>query len=159
VLLCLDDSDPDHEGFKESWRQFWAASNLFQLLNACCGITTKGLGSGAYDALLLVQEETSLDVSVQDETWQEALDLTAYPEELGSLIKSGYPTPEIGIDWTNEDNEVIAQFEWLWPDARIGFAEIEPELAQTFTEAGWRIVIDRGIDSMQSLNQWLRDDL
>lgn len=157
LLLCLDDSNTAHEAFKESWRRFWAATNIFQFLPHFCAVTLKGLNGGTYDELLLSSPQASSahETHPVDEGWQEALELTEYPHEAASLADRGCPAPEVGIDWNNDKQEVVAEFEWLWRKAKIAFAEIEQTLAEQLVVDGWRIVTKLDNSNIQLLTDWL----
>ena len=157
LLLCLDDSNTSHEFFKDSWRRFWAASNLFQFIPNFCPVTIEGLKGGTYDELILTSPQTSPseEVNHMDEGWKEALELTIYPAGAASLADRGCPPPEVGIDWRNSEQEVVAEFEWLWRESKIAFAEIEPTLAKQFVADGWRIISDLNDSNIQLLADWL----
>jgi hypothetical protein len=83
------------------------------------------------------------------------LELTEYPDEAASLADRGCPAPEVGIDWINDKQEVVVEFEWLWRKAKIAFAEIEPTLAKQFAADGWRIVTELNDSNTQLLTDWL----
>jgi DEAD/DEAH box helicase domain-containing protein len=162
--LCFDDRDTTlSDDFKSAWRSFWHAANQLQFLPGFTLATRQAVADGRLDTLWsswsqLHTEKEHTD-SDQDEQggWAEVLKYSMLEEEeIRTLMDLGLPVPEVGVDLTSEDGEVVMdgnQVELCWREQRIAVISGDDAPPESAHPMDWRLVPanDNMVTALQEL--------
>jgi DEAD/DEAH box helicase domain-containing protein len=155
LYLQIDDHSPEASNFEADWRQYWAATNLFQHLDNFCFRATSAGSTAVQDNLL--QRIPSPPKTGLDLAWDEACEFTGYPDEAFELAQQGLAAPEVGVDWKDAEGETRGAMEWVWQNERIAFIDEDEGLATMLKNQGWRIVTTLEQSDLETLSGWLQD--
>lgn len=162
--LCFDDHNTSpNDDFKAQWRAFWYAANRFQFAPgfsmATCSAVENGqmdqLWSGAASLRDAQTPPAGLGAGKLDADWQEVADLSSLDKDLlASLRKLGLPAPEVGMDLTDTDGQVVLsgdKAELVWPVAHV----VVCLAAVNAVPEPWRLIPADGalLDSLGELKQ------
>lgn len=160
INLYIDDTDYENESFHQVWRMFWAATNLLQFIPFHTMVTQRGLDDSCYDDLLIKPvTETAGDKKWNSREWDEAFELTIYPDELSLIAKENLPPPVVGYDIVLNADETHDQVEWCWPDRKVAFADLSEEEVEPLLKHGWKIITNCTEASIDQLIQWLQEEI
>lgn len=155
--LCFDDRDTTlSQSYKTAWRGFWHAVNQLQFLPGFSMATRQSIANGQmeqmYAALYSLKGVTSVASGSVDK-WKTVFELSVIDIQwLRELAAMDIPEPEVGMDLTTEDGEVVYSgdlVELCWQQAKVavinGPVTIELE--------GWRMVEanDRMVNAIKEM--------
>ncbi|WP_444934144.1 DEAD/DEAH box helicase [Microbulbifer sp. JTAC008] len=158
LFISIDDRERAGNEFEANWRQYWAATNLFQHLNDFCFMAESSGSTAIQDELLQRRraKEAPEPEPDYDDSWNEVLELTIYPKEAEVLAQQGIIAPETGIDWKNAEGEVLGQLEWAWHEAKIAFVDEDENFASMLATNGWRTITALEKSDLEKLTKWLK---
>lgn len=115
--LCFDDRQSElSDEFKANWRTFWHAANQLQFLPQFSLATRRLVDSGLAnqiwtlsDSVVVDDSESTIDVGqLTDGAWADVYELSSLDVGiLNSIMESGIRAPDVGVDLSNDDGEII----------------------------------------------------
>ncbi|WP_308368028.1 MULTISPECIES: DEAD/DEAH box helicase [unclassified Microbulbifer] len=157
--LCFDDRNTQlTDDFKSNWRAFWHAANQLQFLRGFSMSTRSTVADGSLDSVWRSWEALRQTGGERDQVvgqWSDVFELSLIPEDqLHALIALGLPEPQVGLDLTADNGEVLVSgevVELCWVDQKVVIVE---ELISV--PAGW-IAVEAGGDLISRIEQLKQD--
>ena len=147
LLLRLHDQSENHATaeFKQTWRGYLRAVNLYQFVEDFCAVTTSGCAEGMFDDLLMTPSPTCLvDIQPGDQAWQECRDLVVDERAsalLDGLMRAGCALPEVGYE-LSADGHVLGEMELAWPECHVGvLTDAYASLRENDSAHGWKLFL------------------
>jgi DEAD/DEAH box helicase domain-containing protein len=142
VLLHLDDRMRE-DGFQKEWNSFLRLLNLMQFLPGCIAHTASGRELTAEIEALCRDAEEIARLPEGNEEWSEVLEL-AHPSVADlcrSLQDNGSAVPEVGVDLTGNNDEVVCNAELVWPDEKL-IVLLSGDMGDSriLEEMGWKVI-------------------
>jgi DEAD/DEAH box helicase domain-containing protein len=159
VHLCFDDRDTTlSQSYKNAWRGFWHAVNQLQFLPGFSMATRQAIASDQMEQMYaalhaLKGAATAASASQPAEKWKNVFALSVIDIQwLRDLAAMDIPEPEVGLDLTDADGEVVYSgdlVELCWPQVKV--AVINGPI--TIELEGWQMVEadDRMVNTIKEL--------
>lgn len=151
LRLCDDQPQRDRESFRQAWRAWLRACNIFQFTQHFCALTSTACQEGLFDDVApAAPGRQSVEIQAEQQAWQACLDLIAderfYPV-LDELMRAACPIPEVGYEIT-DNTGVAGEMELAWPDKKIGIVtETYASLTASAASLGWDILSITALDT------------
>ncbi len=145
LLLWLNDEPQQREldDFRQTWRAWLRAGNIFQFARYFCALTATACRDGLFDDFAPVAPGTpAADIQAGQQAWQACLELVSddrFHSLLDELMRAGCPIPEAGYEIT-DGARVLGEAELAWPDRQIGIVtEAYASLVTAAAPLGWTL--------------------
>jgi DEAD/DEAH box helicase domain-containing protein len=148
--LCLDDRQSElSDEFKANWRTFWHAANQLQFLPQFSLATRRLVDSGLASQIWTLSDSVGVDDSdskidvgqLTDAAWTDVYEFSSLDVDiLKSIMESGIRAPDVGIDLSNDDGEIILSGDVLELCWRVEKVIVTNEVV-VGDIAGWTIVV------------------
>ena len=145
LLLWLNDEPQQREldDFRQTWRSWLRAGNIFQFALFFCALTATACRDGLFDDFAPVAPGTpAADIQAGQQAWQACLELVSddrFHSLLDELMRAGCPIPEAGYEIT-DGARVLGEAELAWPDRQIGIVtEAYASLVTAAAPLGWTL--------------------
>jgi len=149
----IDDHAALDERFESRWAGFWGAANLLQFVPEYCMVTSQGVSRGLYGATFGVRRAGIL-MDEDQADWKELTELSNFGEEVLACKDAGLPVPEVGVDISDANGEIVGNLELAWSDPKVGIlVDDSVHFESKLDELGWTVFRDLSADNLESIKK------
>ena len=149
----IDDHAALDERFESRWAGFWGAANLLQFVPEYCMVTSQGVSRGLYGATFGVRR-TGILMDEDQADWKELTELSNFGEEVLACKDAGLPVPEVGVDISDANGEIVGNLELAWADPKVGIlVDDSVHFESKLDELGWTVFRDLSADNLESIKK------
>jgi len=116
-------------------------------------VTSQGVSKGLYGATFGVRRAGILRDEDQAD-WKEVSELSSFGEEVLACKDAGLPVPEVGVDISDANGEIVGNLELAWTDRKVGIlVDDSVHFERKLEELGWTVFRDLSANNLEPIKK------